>query len=917
MDVSEMESQINSLQETIASLSGRITQMENVINSFASHGEVAELENRVGFLPQLTQMTVTDGSGCVPRERIGTIMSAPQAASSLPDPYLFYATERVNSGSGGLPPKEIQMVLPIGGQQSGLYRFPRVGERILVAEMDKGNFLMGYLPSTHTPFLGTAESENVAGMLDTLGEVFRYEKTGPDLSNSEYSEIGFHKHEADWPIRIDEELVYPEIDRINIQSTGDIRTTAENHHQIQAKRFEILAGCPEVNHRTHLTADGEQPLGDNPGDDSALHGGDAHIRAGNRVVIKAENEICLQVGRTVLSMSDEGFSVKSKVTNSNFENVLDATLGLSPRDGINMFGYNVNVSSAKGFQIGDSYGGSMSSTVGVVGVNGREVKLSAYDSMEYAYTTLYALFQIIQCSASGGAAIDGAEDVNTAQYVNFTFDMVQRIIEVVKNVYEGYQARQQTKTIEDEEARVKAAEEEVRKAKEDADKAAGEESAAEEKVKKGKDDADEADRQAEKAKAEADAKKKEADEAAARKEAADKKRNDDEAAANKAKADADDAAAKANKAKADADEADTAAKAAKTQADDDAAAALQKKQEADSAGEAAAKAKKDLDKDEKAGQVLDERIEANEKSATRHDEKAEAAAESAAKHEEVGAALVAETGAVLAKIDTLDRQIADENNAKAKALLDKEQAVAEKARQALEAQVGSEAAQAKKDKLEADTEKQRADDARQSADQKREEREANKQKIELDKDAVTSTQQDADTRRQESDEARSKAVKSKQESDEADSNANTTRRDADKAEADADRKNEAAKGAETKKTQSEMEAGAAAADAADKRQSADDANDAAAAKVRDADTRKEELGTAEQDLQAKQEAKAHADAVLKEKEAQAAQAKKDYDAAVAATASSALTDEFDQAIDVEGEAVHYERPDYDPVKDKV
>jgi hypothetical protein len=945
--MAEMDNQINSLQETITALNEKIAVMEDKIGTLALSSSVSALETKFGTLPKLTQMTVTD-KWCRIEESIGTIVTVPDpnlasadsettpdpnltpadSETVIPDPYLFYASETlIWTKDQTVPAKEIQMVQPLGGSQSGLYRFPRVGEDVLVAETSRGNFLMGYVPSRFNPFFGSKEKENITGALDEMAEVLRYQKTGPDMSDSEYSEIGFYKHEADWPIKDGEEFVYPPIDRINIQSTGDIRSTAENHHLIQAKRFEILAGCPEVNHRTDRTAENERPLGDNLGDDSALHGGDVHIRAGNRVVVKAEQEICLQVGRTVLSLSDQGFSVKSKVTNSNFENVMDATLGLSPRDGINMFGYNVNVSSAKGFQLGDSYGGSISSTIGVVGVNGREVKLAAYDSMEYAFTMLYALFQVIQCSASGGAALAGAQDVNTAQYVNFTFDMVQRIIEIVKNVYEGYQARQKTKEIEDEDARVLAAEAELARAREEAALADKNAEDADADLKKRQEAADQADKDLQKAREDAANKKKEEDEALARKEEAARKKAEDDAAAQKARDEKAAAEQEAARKQAEADTAESEARAAKDQADADAAEAAEKKRQADEAQAEADKAGKTVKRDEQEVAALEERVAANEQSAERHNTRL---AEAEKREKDQLNALLAMAGQAEEIKKTLQnireqqneqKQIIDDPSARKKQqkdaqkkqdLLDVEGRLTQQSSDALDKQVEIETYKLENATNEKNTEKANADAARQSASQKQGEADNAKSNLAKDRETAAAASENASGKKSVSDDAQNQAAQSKQRSDEADSSAQAKRQDADNANADLKEKTDGLNAAETKKQQSATGSDAADADHTAKRQDRQEADAAEALQQQATDDAHRAVDAGNENLQASQAAQQEAANNLAEKEKQAAEAKAHRDATLAETRSSGLTDEFDQAIDVDGEKVHYERPDYDP-----
>jgi hypothetical protein len=947
-----------SIEETIAELSTRVTALENAGSGLVSQSEFdtmessfATMESKLDSFPQLTSMTVTDSEGHV-AGLVGEIVplysrAAGEDAGSpiVPNPYMFYAAETIASAGETIEAKEVQIALPIGGSLSGLYRFPRVGERILVAETDEGNYLMGYLASsTLTPFLDDTESgaDNIAGTLEEKGEVLRYETPGYNLSeDSSFSEIGFYSHEADWPIKnsgefvyTDEaktELYYPRIDRIKIQSTGDIRSTAENHHLIRAKRFEVLAGCPEVNHRTDTTADGERPLGDNLGDDSALHGGDVHVRAANRVVIKADQEIILQVGRTVLSLSDEGFTVKSKVTNSNFENVMDATLGLSPRDGINMFGYNVNVSSAKGFQLGDSYGGSISSTIGVVGVNGREVKLTAYDAMEYAFTTLYALFQFIQCSASGGAALDGAEDVNTAQYVNFTFDMVQRIIEVVKNVYEGYQARQQTKEIEDEKAKADAAQAELARAREEAEQAQADLDGKADKLAQDKQDAADAAAEATKAREDADAKAAAAREAAAKEEQANAKLEADRETERKAQQEQAEAETKANQAKAEAAEADAKAKAAKEQAESDATAADSKKKDAEDAKEAADKAQKTVEVDERQVEALNGRVEANEESAKRHEEAAADAKAKEAKHLQIAGTLEDALGynntqvrqpleENIAKLDVIINDPGTSKKEKERARKEKEQLQArldrENQRDALNTgRTAFEVDAAKMEREVAEKEAERAKSAQESADQKRQERDEKQQQLDRDRDAANQAKQDADTKKSESEAARDQAKQSKADAEAAESDAQTKRKNEEDAQKDLDQKDAAKKAAEENAQKSKSEADSAADDALNKTAASTEAERDAAAK----EAASQEKDTAvQEDQRAADEAKARkeaADATLKEKEEAAAAAQKAYEDAVSETKSSALTDEFDQAIDIEGEKVHYEDPDYKPPED--
>jgi hypothetical protein len=469
-------------------------------------------------------------------------------------PYKFKAKKAI--GNNSEEPKEVQLVMPVGGKETGLFRYPKVYEKVLVDD-DGGRppqyYLMGYLPSEEDKsnnFLTNDEpqrkdfaNENAfkeakdkfekeqKDLKDEEGMVLRYKQTGKDAPSTtdaadHFSEIGFYHRQTQWsstnsqykdintlPQRGEKEtdLAYsnklvtegfskatpdelpadhirrvttPAIDQINIQSTGDIHTTAQNHQQLKAKRFEILVNCSKdtIHNKAELSKD-ELPLGDNIGDDSVLHKGDAHIRAANRVVIKAGKEIVLQVGKTVVKISDDGFEVKSKIVNSNFTNAYDATFNMSGKDGVSMFGRGVNINADKSFGLGDTYGGSVSSDLGVVSIGGREIKAEVYDAVQYAFLTVYAAAQYAQSISSGSMALDGSvTHYQVADYIKFAADTLKDGVELARNFYEVYkdwkEFKKEKADREKEEAdpvaqaeKAKEAEEATKKAKDEAGKA--------------------------------------------------------------------------------------------------------------------------------------------------------------------------------------------------------------------------------------------------------------------------------------------------------------------------------------------------------------------------------------------------------------------------------------------------------------
>jgi hypothetical protein len=373
------------------------------------------------------------------------------------DVYTFYAVT-----TSGADMQEITIVLPVGGVLSGLYRFPRVGEKVLVSIDDSGKFLLGYIPSEGSdPFAPVENAKTIPDEVDKLnknqGMILRYQQTGKKTDKvedgEEYSEIGFYHEPTSWKAgenttknnykgnfdALDANNI-PAIDKIKIHSTGDIRTEAVNHHLIMAKRFELLAGCEEIIHKSHeekvgdtttkydadTTVEGELPIGDHTGDDSALHGGDVHIRAGNRVIIKADEEIRLQVGRTILTISDDGFDVITKLHTANMMNVYNTLLSMTPRDGITLAGQTVTVEAMRELKLKDGMGGGLSSALGVVELKGREMEISVSDATKFRVSLLGYTLKYIQGISAAAMSLADVENINIAEYINFALETLQK-----------------------------------------------------------------------------------------------------------------------------------------------------------------------------------------------------------------------------------------------------------------------------------------------------------------------------------------------------------------------------------------------------------------------------------------------------------------------------------------------------------
>jgi hypothetical protein len=234
------------------------------------------------------------------------------------------------------------------------------------------------------------------------------------------TEIGFYHKNAKWPNMSPEErkkdanhpLTFSPQDTVNIQSAGDIESRADNYQILSAKRFEIVVNTNELspclrydNADSKGWDSAKAPMGDTPLDDPMLHKGDMHIRAGRNVIIKANNEIRLQVGRTVVVINDGGFSVVTQKINSGVGLGYDTSFNMTPRGGISMSGQKVAIHGVNGFALGDSWGAAVNGSIGGLNLTGRFIKQSNMNTFASAFMLLANSTEAAQNIAEGAATV--------------------------------------------------------------------------------------------------------------------------------------------------------------------------------------------------------------------------------------------------------------------------------------------------------------------------------------------------------------------------------------------------------------------------------------------------------------------------------------------------------------------------------
>jgi hypothetical protein len=274
--------------------------------------------------------------------------------------------------------------------------------------------------------------------------VFRYQQTGKtadalkDITDPRelYSEIGFYSKQTQWAAANSNEYNSktspPNIDRLNIQSTGDIRSNAVNHHRMKAKRFELLVDCNETDFSKDLKGT-NRPYGDAGSDESSLFSGDAHIRATRRIVIKAGTEIRLEVGRSTVIISDDGILMAARKTHADIPNDMDSMLNILPRNGITISGQQFRVAAVYNWGLSERMGASIQGTAGITRVTGKDIKLSTITG--YGYIALFiaqtAAFATNLASMSIG--IQDSDDVQSSGIPSYV-GMGVRVAGMITNV---------------------------------------------------------------------------------------------------------------------------------------------------------------------------------------------------------------------------------------------------------------------------------------------------------------------------------------------------------------------------------------------------------------------------------------------------------------------------------------------------
>ena len=377
----------------------------------------------------LQEMIVTDSEGktakIVKKDGKNVEISLIGQRIQSEDMYSFYAVKKKNASADIVPPEKkpakVRLTLPIGGELNGMYRFPRVGEKVLVAVEGTAHYLMSYLPSKENPFSPKEDDKESTEVFDEEGLVLRYKKTGANVADKnrdeEYSEIGFYKEATRWPTN-DENLknkeksqeekdqkgnkeYYPYVDTVKISSTGDVTSSAQNLNEIKGRRISLeskfLFGDKKEGDKT-IPGNIKGDLEERVLDESEINKGDIFVNADNKIVISARNGIQLDCGGASITLDPTGISITAaKVDGLEAgEGPFDSEISLKHNGEVSLNGKQLTGYFAKAMFMEDGFGGGFICNSGNMDVFGRAVSVGASTTLAQGLYTMEGIMYTIE-----------------------------------------------------------------------------------------------------------------------------------------------------------------------------------------------------------------------------------------------------------------------------------------------------------------------------------------------------------------------------------------------------------------------------------------------------------------------------------------------------------------------------------------
>lgn len=274
----------------------------------------------------------------------------------------------------------IQFTMPLGGFGQGLYRLPRLGDRIVVMAVTENRYvLVCYIPSPDSmPFVDKGHVGNSQKMTvlrhNVPGTVPSYYGTAADnpdptiYKSLKYSEIG----------------MYSENDRevMRLQTPGYRYDHAEKDSIATAANF----------------------LFSTPDNDK----GEFHIAKVNKINLQANEEIRIQVGRTCITLNEKMVEFRIRQA-KGAGGPQDSVLYMNPM-GIYLSASKVNVIGQNRIDMEAGLGEVLSMSGGVVCLAGRYINLSTVDTTYLSLSqTLNAALALVNAASFAVGIVDDSD----------------------------------------------------------------------------------------------------------------------------------------------------------------------------------------------------------------------------------------------------------------------------------------------------------------------------------------------------------------------------------------------------------------------------------------------------------------------------------------------------------------------------
>lgn len=291
----------------------------------------------------------------------------------------------------------VQFTMPLGGFGQGLYRLPRLGDRIVVMAVTENRYvLVSYIPSPDSmPFVDKDHVSNSQKMTvlrhNVPGKVPGYYDTAADnpdpakTKDFKYSEIGMYSD-----VRVGKE----DVDIMRLQTPGYRYDHAEKDSITTAANFLFS------------TPDNKK--------------GEFHVAQVNKINLQATEEIRIQVGRTCITLNEKMVEFRVRQA-KGAGGPQDSVIYMNPL-GIYLSASKVNVIGQNRIDMEAGLGEVFSMSGGVVNLCGRYVNLSTIDSTYMGLSQIFNMALAILNTASFLAGIVDDSGIDKRTYADAVKD---------------------------------------------------------------------------------------------------------------------------------------------------------------------------------------------------------------------------------------------------------------------------------------------------------------------------------------------------------------------------------------------------------------------------------------------------------------------------------------------------------------